>query len=294
MSLSPNLEIPDQRTPEIPTPEAPERTPRRIPNLGHALLFISVAAMMLAISELLIIAIWGPPATTHAGVIQVLHPKLEIAAEAIAYAATLLTAFFLFPFAWHRPFLDGLRWRWPAARSQAARLIPLGFMLGFMSFLIDALISSAKKQPIDQFFLKPSDAWVMTIFGVFLAPVFEEICFRGFLVPAVAIAYDWLSLQRTPESHQRWQSTTTLTPLSLIFAAFVTSLLFAALHGAQVGYSWGAMLVLFCISLVLTFVRDKTQSVAASTLVHCAYNSFIFLSMIAATGGYRHLDRITK
>ncbi|MDP9049362.1 MAG: CPBP family intramembrane metalloprotease, partial [Acidobacteriota bacterium] len=103
-----------------------------------------------------------------------------------------------------------------------------------------------------------------------------------------------LSLQRTPESHQRWQSTTTLTPLSLIFAAFVTSLIFAGIHGAQVGYAWGAMLVLFCISLVLTFVRVKTRSVAASTLVHCAYNSFIFLSMIAATGGYRHLDRITK
>ncbi|MDP9052230.1 MAG: hypothetical protein M3O31_16150, partial [Acidobacteriota bacterium] len=186
MSLSPEVpNIPEDHTPEIPAADSPERPPRRIPNLGHALLFISFAAMMLASSELLVITVWGPPATTHAGVIQVLHPKLEIAAEAAAYAATLLMACFLYPLVWHRPFLDGLRWHWTAARSQASRLIPLGFILGFMSFLVDALISTTKKQPIDQFFLKPSDAWVMTIFGVFLAPVFEEICFRGFLVPAI-------------------------------------------------------------------------------------------------------------
>jgi membrane protease YdiL (CAAX protease family) len=90
----------------------------------------------------------------------------------------------------------------------------------------------------------------------------------------------------------RWQATTTLTPLSLVFSAIVTSFLFMLLHGPQVGYQWGPMLVLFSISLVLTFVRVKTQSVAASTLVHISYNSFLFLVMIIATGGYRHMDRV--
>jgi hypothetical protein len=33
--------------------------------------------------------------------------------------------------------------------------------------------------------------------------------------------------------------------------------------------------------------------VAASTLVHAAYNSFIFIVMIFSTGGYRHLERLT-
>lgn len=90
----------------------------------------------------------------------------------------------------------------------------------------------------------------------------------------------------------RWESSTTLTPVSLVFSAIVTSLLFASIHGQQVAFAWGAMVVLFCISLVLTFVRLKTQSVAASTLVHMAYNAFIFVMMIFATGGYRHLDRM--
>lgn len=297
MSLSPNIPDPssEDRT-EAPPPEVeaeqPEHPPRRIPNIGHALLFISFTGFLLAISELLLLAIYGAPAISHSGTLQVVHPKLQIAAEGATYAATLLASYFLFPLLWHRPFLDGLRWQWIAGRNQAARLISLGFILGVTSALVDSLISNNKTPPIDQFFLKASDAWVITFFGVIVAPIFEEICFRGFLVPAIAIAYDWLSIPRTPESHMRWQATTSLTPLSLIFSGVVSSFLFAFIHGAQVGYAWGAMIVLFSVSLILTFVRVKTESVAASTLVHMAYNAFIFIVMIFATGGYRHLDRM--
>ena len=292
MSLSPN--IPEDPAPDIPEHPAPDSEPnsRRIPNLGHALLFISLAGMMLAISELLLVAVWGQPTIEHGGAIQVVHPKLQIAAEGATYGITLLIAFFLYPFLWKRSFLDGLRWNWSAARHQAVKLVSLGFALGVTSALVDNFISTSKPQPIDQFFLKASDAWVVTFFGVIVAPLFEEICFRGFLVPALAIAYDWVSLPRTPESQMRWQSTTTLSPLSLIFSAIVTSLVFSLIHGAQVGFAWGAMIVLFSVSLILTLVRVKTQSVAASTMVHMAYNAFIFVAMILWTGGYRHLDRM--
>jgi len=52
--------------------------------------------------------------------------------------------------------------------------------------------------------------------------------------------------------------------------------------------------VLFTVSLLLAFVRVKTGSVAASALVHGAYNGFVFLMVIIQTGGYRHLERMTK
>jgi membrane protease YdiL (CAAX protease family) len=41
-------------------------------------------------------------------------------------------------------------------------------------------------------------------------------------------------------------------------------------------------------------VRVKTGSVAASVLVHGAYNGFVFLVVIIQTGGYRHLERMMK
>jgi hypothetical protein len=127
-----------------------------------------------------------------------------------------------------------------------------------------------------------------------VAPVFEEICFRGFLVPAFAIAYDWLTLPRTGQARARWQTTTTLTPVALTFSAVLTSIVFALMHASQVEHLWAALLVLFSISLILTLVRVKTGSVASSAVVHGAYNGFVFLVVMVQTGGYRHLERMMK
>ena len=52
--------------------------------------------------------------------------------------------------------------------------------------------------------------------------------------------------------------------------------------------------VLFTVSLVLTWVRIRTQSVACSTLVHASYNSLVFLLALIQTGGYRHLEKLIQ
>jgi membrane protease YdiL (CAAX protease family) len=51
--------------------------------------------------------------------------------------------------------------------------------------------------------------------------------------------------------------------------------------------------VLFAVSLVLCGVRLWTQSLAASTFIHATYNGTIFTILFFATGGFRHLDKIT-
>jgi uncharacterized protein len=294
MSLSPS-NIPEE-LPRIDDPagQDAEPAPRRIPNIGHALLFVSFAGLLLVAFEIVLAALGKSPATLQSGVIKVQHPILQIATMAATYLTTLLAAWIFYPIAWHRAFLDGLQWHWATARKQMGQLIALGLVLGFMMQVVTYFITSPKTMPIDDFFLTPATAWLITVFGTVVAPVFEEICFRGFLVPAIAIAYDWLSLPRTEEARMRWRTTTTLTPASLIFSAVLSSLCFAMLHAQQVAHLWAVLLVLFSISLVLTLVRVKTQSVAASTIVHGAYNGFVFVTLLFATGGYRHLDRMTK
>jgi membrane protease YdiL (CAAX protease family) len=272
----------------------PEPAPRRVPNIGHAVLFVATAAAFLFAYELIIFMVWGPPAAVHGGVTTILHPKLQLLAEAVTYLATLVLAWLLFPLFWHRTFAEGVRWHWSTARNQATRLIPLGLTLGILSAVVDYFVTTTKPPPIEDFFVTASDAWILTFFGILVAPAFEEICFRGFLLPAFAIAWDWLRLPRTDDARRYWITTTSLSPTAYIVSAVVTSLLFAGLHAQQVAYTWSAMIVLFSVSLVLTFVRVKTQSVAASTLVHASYNSFIFLITILQTSGYRHLDRMTK
>ena len=298
MSLSPTN--PEETQPSESAPvleplsaEAPP-LPRlhRIPNLGHAALFDAFAGCVLSVLELALMIAKKAPAEVRGGVMTITHPLLQIGAMAATYLVTLLAAWVLFPLWWHRSFLDGVQWNWVTARSQARRLITLGLALGVMVAIVTSFISPPKSMPIDEFFASAATAWVITLFGTLAAPVFEEICFRGFLLPAVAIAYDWISLPRTDEARARWQTTTTLTPAGLIFSAVLTSLGFAAMHAQQVAHLWAALLVLFSVSLVLTFVRVKTQSVAASAMVHATYNGFVFITALVATGGYRHLERM--
>ena len=54
-----------------------------------------------------------------------------------------------------------------------------------------------KTLPIDDFFRTPADVWMVALFGTFMAPVFEELAFRGFLLPSIASAWDWLRGQQS-------------------------------------------------------------------------------------------------
>lgn len=135
---------------------------------------------------------------------------------------------------------------------------------------------------------------MLALFGVLLAPLTEEIAFRGFLLPALATAYDWLALDRTPAGLQRWQSSTGHSAAALLFGALFSSLPFALLHAGQVAHAWAVLGVLFVVSLALSYVRIVTHSVACSTLMHATYNCTIFAVLFIASGGFRHLDKLSR
>ncbi len=265
--------------------------PARVPHMGHAILFTSFAGFTLFLTQNILFGL-----NHAAGVSQTAaaHPKLLVAAMALTYLITLVISFFFFPLLWQRSFGDGLHWDFSTARHNAHKLIPLGLITGFAVQAISSLIPVPKSIPMDDFFKTSSDVWLVTAFGTLLAPMFEEICFRGFLFPAFAIAYDWLSLPKTPAARERWHTTTSLTLASVIFSTVVSSILFALLHAEQLAHAWAALFVLFCVSLILTTVRIRTRSVACSTLVHASYNLSVFLTLFIATDGYRHLERMTR
>ena len=281
---------------EAPPPSIAPGTgvPARIPHLGHALLFVSFAALMLLLYSALLFGFSHPPRDPQKIVTAIMQPKLLITVQALAYITTLITSFFFFPLLWNRPFGAGIQWDFAAVRRNAIKLIPLGLALGFTVQAISSLIPVPKSIPMDDFFRTPSDVWLVTAFGTLLAPMAEEICFRGFLLPAFAIAYDWLSLPRTPAAHERWKITTNLTTAALVFSAILSSIFFVLLHAEQLAHAWAALFVLFFVSLALTLVRIRTHSVACSTLVHACYNLSVFLTLFIATGGYRHLERMTR
>jgi len=294
------LQPPLDNTPNDP-PDSDR--PARIPNLGHALIFLAITGTILLLSQLALVGLMYIPAkspsihpSTPARSSQTNEspdPKLVIASETFSYVTTLGISWFFFPVLWRRPFSTGIQLNPPAAGRNALRLIPIGITLSFIVQATSSLITVPKSLPMDDFFRSRTDVWLITAFGILLAPLFEEILFRGFFFPAFAIAYDWLSLPRIPAAREQWNSTNHLTRPALAFSAVLTSILFALLHGEQTAFTWPILLLLFGVSLILTAVRVRLRSVMASTLVHASYNFAVFFSAFLYSDGYRHLDKLT-
>jgi membrane protease YdiL (CAAX protease family) len=77
-------------------------------------------------------------------------------------------------------------------------------------------------------------------------------------------------------------------------SAVLTSLPFALLHAQQVSHAWGPVLLIGLVSLVLCAVRLRLNSLAASTLVHSAYNFTLFAGILIQTDAFQHLDRLAR
>jgi membrane protease YdiL (CAAX protease family) len=269
----------------------------RIPHLGHALLFAVVVFVLLLGSQAGALVLVGLRLRIHdtARLIpHLLHPKIQLATMAVTYIASLLLGLAVFPRLWHRGFAQGIHWNAASARLWGWRIVPAGMILSWSVQALQTVLPTPKSAPIDSFFTSASDVWLVALFGTLLAPLTEEIFFRGLLLPACAIAFDWVMLKRDSGVYLAWRTSDTFSPASLIFSTLFTSGLFALLHAAQLGYSWSSVAVLLGVSLVLTFVRVKTNSVACSTLMHATYNFTVFLTLFVGTGGFRHLEKMAK
>ncbi len=267
----------------------------RIPNFGHLLVLLVLFVFgWLGAGSILLIALhfhtFGVTSLTQA----TKDFRYTVGSQVIQYFITFAACLAIFPILWHQNFLRGLHWRWEEAFRYRGRLIS-AVMLCFVGAMVNMLVLPGPTDaPIDQLFRAPGAAWVLFAFGATLAPFFEELVFRGFLLPALCTAYDWTveQLQGSPRlplddgGNPRWSLP------AMIGASLVTSLPFALMHGEQTGWSIGPFSLLICISLVLCWVRLGTRSLAASTLVHAGYNFTLFSLMLFGTGGFKHLDKM--
>ncbi|MGO9862856.1 MAG: CPBP family intramembrane glutamic endopeptidase [Terriglobales bacterium] len=231
------------------------------------IVFISIVALFAGVFAALFIAHrWIYPHARLAEVARV--PLVVVAGQALAYLLILAYMYVLVTRERRRPdFLAAIHWNWP---SNFVVYVFTGFVLSVVLQLFSHLLPIPKELPIDNFFRTPAEAWALGILSVTLAPLMEELFFRGFLYPVLARR------------------------LGLPVAVLLTALAFALLHGRQLMFSWGPVLVIFLVGLVLTMVRAKTNSVAAGILIHMAYNGSITLAMFAATDGFRHLEKLSS
>lgn len=275
--------------------QIPRPREERIPHLGHlGLLFLLGIFGWLGAGMLLLFALqihlWGITNLTKAAT----DFRYTLSSQAVQYVITFIECLIVFPLVWRKSFFDGIHWHGRFALQRSGRLISAAILCFFVAMINGVLMPGPTNAPIDQLFKAPGAAWVLFAFGITLAPFFEEMTFRGFLLPALCTAYDWCAEHLTgaprrpldEEGNPQWSLA------AMVAASIITSVPFALMHGAQTSWSLGPFLLLIFVSLVLCWVRLSARSLAASTVVHACYNFMLFSFMLLGTSGFKHLDKM--
>ncbi|HEX4037522.1 MAG TPA: CPBP family intramembrane glutamic endopeptidase [Acidobacteriaceae bacterium] len=275
---------------EVVIPVAPPPPPKLIPNIGHALVFFVllvptfIAGFLITFFTLM--AVLHPRNIGALGALMMKNIVYATAMQAIWYGLLWGLAALLFSLWWHRSFLTGIHWNSARARGWFARLALLGLLTGLAITLAGNFVPMPKAPPILEDLTKSAaGAWILMIFGITVAPLTEELAFRGFLLPGFINVFRWL--QRTGTISESAVTTIGI-PLSIV----LTSIPFALMHSAQVSDSWGPVLLIGMVSVILCIVRLATDSVACGVVVHACYNFTLFAGLLYQTDWFRHLDKL--
>ncbi len=262
------------------------------PNIGHALLLLILAAVLVFGSQFVSLLgvqqlhVYGHQGFRELAELLKNDARWLIPTEALGYGLVVLAAIPIFRAIWHRPFGVGLHWNGRLAARLFGRLVVLGLLCGFGIGVLGSHLPMPKDPPIMADMMRsPAGAWMMFVFGITGAPLFEEMVFRGFLLPGFVNVFRWWSLRGAfPARAVLW--------LGVPVSVLLTSLPFALLHAQQLSGAWAPVLLIGVVSLVLCIVRLRLNSLACSTVVHAAYNFTLFAGILIQTGGFRHLDRL--
>jgi membrane protease YdiL (CAAX protease family) len=149
-----------------------------------------------------------------------------------------------------RSFAATIGWRWGQG-FRTGFLIGLGVLIALTVVLLSSFLPSVET-PIERLLSSTQAIVLFALFGIGVAPLVEEVIFRGFL-------FTIFSDLGGPKS-----------------AVPYTSLVFAGMHVLQLWGNWGAVALIFGVGYLLGLVRQRSGSVVSSWIVHAAYNGMIF------------------
>jgi uncharacterized protein len=154
-----------------------------------------------------------------------------------------------------KPVFASLGWC-PTTRTAIAGAVlaaaPLAFVVNGVAYLLHTPKIATPFDNIaqSQVLLALVGSMVVTI-----APLFEEVFFRGFLQPL---------LSRT---------------LGIIAGVLLTAVLFGALHAAEYQFVWQYVVAISLVGVALGVVRVVTKSIIPSTIMHGCYNASFVIAL---------------
>ena len=186
------------------------------------------------------------------------NPLVAVPVQVLAWLPALAFVVLVVTRMYGQSLADGLAWaRLPRPVTTYVRI---GVLLSIGSTMLTiAFHDPGQRNPMQDLFARRESLWLLAAFGILVAPLIEEIVFRGFLYGAL---------------EHRHNSAVALGASTVVFAA---------LHGPQ--YTWPQLGILVAVGCVFGVVRMHTGSTKASTIVHAAYNGLLFLFIVSLPEG---------
>jgi uncharacterized protein len=239
---------------ELPSlsPLLPEKERKPFWDYVDLVLMIGLLFASIVVAELLVVG-WA-----H------VHPTLKndltelaLPLQFVAYALVYLCFFLVFKLRYDRPVFQSLGWR-----KTRFSLLTAGFGGVLLAFAIDIIASFIHTPkvatPFDELVKTPLSMVLLALTAVVLAPLFEEMVFRGFLQPL---------LSRT---------------LGVGLGIFLTALLFGGLHASEYQFAWQYVAAISIVGIALGILRAKTNSIIPGTVMHGCFNAVSVVGLLAA------------
>ena len=192
-----------------------------------------------------------------------------IISQALLSGATLIFLYVVVRGRSAAPFWQTMGWRgfrnMASSVSVMLRYVFGGFALAVVVGWLGNFVGRESGIPMEELFRSRQSVLMLMALGILVAPLVEETIFRGCIFPVIARKF------------------------GITTGIVATGALFGLAHAQQLGGAWGQIGLLICVGIILTYVRARAGTVAASYFVHLGYNTILFAGFYIATGGLRHL-----
>jgi membrane protease YdiL (CAAX protease family) len=176
------------------------------------------------------------------------------------YVAIYLAFLIVFRLRYDKPVWASLGWRLTVPKRALIYYAVGGLLLSPAIALIATALHTPEvhMDAVDQLEKYPLILALFGVMAVTVAPLFEELLFRGFFQPLLSRS------------------------LGVVAGILITALLFGLLHSNQYKFVWQYVAAISVVGAVLGTVRYRTGSIIPSTVMHAGFN------LIASTEIFFH------
>jgi membrane protease YdiL (CAAX protease family) len=206
-------------------------------------------------ADLVLLTFWSFLVMLAASLCFHFYPKSILEIQIAAYVVMFLGFRAAFKFSYDRGVFASLGWRKTGQNLIWAALG--GVLLALAINVVASLVKTPKvKTPFDDLGNTPLSMALLALVAVCLAPLSEEMFFRGFWQPLLSKTFGTAA------------------------GVLITALLFGALHGSEYQWAWQYVAAITIVGLTLGTVRARTNSIIPGTVMHGCFNSLSVFALL--------------